>query len=168
MPGGELEPPEVSVKPRTLLGFLAAMMLPAAMVGCPSYELREDMAGGTSSSSGGTQSGSGGGATAGGGDGGGGHGGHGGVGQGGGGHGGEGTGGLDGGVDPDGSIELDGGTDLDGGGGAGGAEPPPCNGACAPESCCSGVCKDLKTDEDNCGKCGKSCGLLLCNGGFCL
>ncbi|UQA57830.1 hypothetical protein [Polyangium aurulentum] len=157
------------MKPRTLLGFLAAMMIPAAMAGCPSYELREDMVGGTSSSSGGAQSGSGDGATAGGGEGGAntGGGGHGG-GHGGGGHGGEGTGGLDGGVDPDGSIELDGGIDLDGGGGAGGAEPPPCNGACAPEACCSGVCKDLKNDEENCGKCAKKCGLLVCSNGFCL
>jgi hypothetical protein len=164
VPRGELEPPEVSVKPRTLLGFLAATMITGAMIGCPSYELRAGTGGGTSSSSGGPQSGSGGGDTT---DGGKGGGGHGGGGHGGGGHGGEGTGGestASGGSG--GGIDLDGGSD--GGGGTGGAEPLPCNGECAPEACCDNVCKDLQSDEDNCGKCGNKCSLVLCNRGFCL
>ncbi len=34
--------------------------------------------------------------------------------------------------------------------------------------CCSGSCKNLRTDPNNCGRCGRVCSTNLCNAGRCV
>jgi hypothetical protein len=49
-------------------------------------------------------------------------------------------------------------------------KPPTCTPACSGgEACCEGHCKDLVHDRDNCGTCGKPCGVTeLCQNGQCV
>ncbi len=38
---------------------------------------------------------------------------------------------------------------------------------CGAQTSCNGVCRDLQTDPNNCGACGRQCGVGTCVGGLC-
>jgi hypothetical protein len=141
---GESEPPEASVNHRILLGLLAAMMIPAAMTGCPGYDVTEKPPEGQAGSGGkGGEGGQGG--------------------QGGqGGEAGQGGQGGQGGSTGDGGAGGQGGQ----GGGGGCTQDLNCDDGL---KCCNGECVNSNLDPLHCGTCENHCPSVspFCKDGKC-